>query len=357
MFLPSNITLKLGDSGDFVAELQRRLAARDHLSNDMITSFFDGATVTAVRQFQSANGINADGVAGPETLRKLNGLTSSSGDTTSSQNDDQQASGITPTNARIMQLQMEEKIMRDQEILRAELEQQAVTLQHQLQKDAPIQQIEKSQLLTETQKQLPGVEAGRDQHLSRAAERAEMITTNLQQQQQPQAFIDRPIAQTFQAPQSQAQEQKPEQDIGSHNRGPNLALGPDKSVERTPERVTERQTENLIERTKEPAKQPTLPKEQTTERAPEQSVGTPSAERAPLRVMSPSQGVAPDFNRIRAQMESRLPPHVIEEVKQVGVVMIGNGVRGGASAPNAGAPDRTPGMEEKQAAVGGGRGI
>lgn len=74
MFLPSNITLQFGDSGDFVAELQRRLAVISLHSSDAINGFYDGPTVNSVTAFQSRAGIRADGVAGPETLRRLNGV-------------------------------------------------------------------------------------------------------------------------------------------------------------------------------------------------------------------------------------------------------------------------------------------
>lgn len=74
MFLPSNITLKFGDSGDFVAELQRRLAMVKCFSEDQVNGFYDGSTVNGVMAFQGQNGLHADGVAGPETLRRLNGV-------------------------------------------------------------------------------------------------------------------------------------------------------------------------------------------------------------------------------------------------------------------------------------------
>lgn len=85
MFLPSNITLKFGDSGDFVAELQRRLAMVHCFSNDQVNGFYDGATVNGVMMFQGMNGLHADGVAGPETLRRLNGVIA--GDTSGSTDD------------------------------------------------------------------------------------------------------------------------------------------------------------------------------------------------------------------------------------------------------------------------------
>lgn len=74
MFLPSNITLKFGDSGDFVAELQRRLVIVQCFTDDAINGFYDGNTVNAVSRFQGMSGLNTDGVAGPETLRRLNGV-------------------------------------------------------------------------------------------------------------------------------------------------------------------------------------------------------------------------------------------------------------------------------------------
>lgn len=362
MFLPSNITLKLGDSGDFVAELQRRLSQRDFLSPDMITSFYDGATVAAVRGFQQANGIKTDGVAGPETLRRLNGITDTATDSSSgNKNDSEQAGAITPSTARVLQLQMEEEFLRERAELQRTLEQQTVEIAQQTQHTAQAQQLEKSQLLTETKKQLPGLEAGRDQQVLR--EQSQQLT--LQQNQQQQAFIDRPITQTFQSP-----EAKPELEAGTHNRGPNLGQTPEKSAELSAARSHEKSLDNAIDRTKDPLgkspdgkgtelQKPTLGREADSQKT-ETGIGSPSADRAPLRIMSPSQmaqGTAPDFARIKQQMESRLPPHVVEEVKQVGVVMINQGVRGGQQALGTGAPERTPGMDEKQAAVGGGRGI
>jgi murein L,D-transpeptidase YcbB/YkuD len=74
MFLPSNITLQLGDNGDFVAELQRRLVGVKSLSEDAVTGSYDGRTVNGVISFQMRSGIRADGVAGPETLRRLNAV-------------------------------------------------------------------------------------------------------------------------------------------------------------------------------------------------------------------------------------------------------------------------------------------
>jgi peptidoglycan hydrolase-like protein with peptidoglycan-binding domain len=78
MFLPSNITLSPGDSGDFVSELQRRLSQAGAFSEDGINGSYDGMTTNAVRRFQSQQGLKSDGIAGPQTLRRLNGVLSGS---------------------------------------------------------------------------------------------------------------------------------------------------------------------------------------------------------------------------------------------------------------------------------------
>lgn len=361
MFLPSNITLKPGDSGDFVAELQRRLAGRDFLTSDMVTSFYDGATTNAVRQFQTAHGIRADGVAGPETLRRLNGFSDSTSGSGGNQDSTEQASARAPASERLMLLQMEEERLLEQQQLQNEMQQQAALQQQQ---HIDPQQHENAQLHTETKKQLPGVEAGRDQHVARE----QRIDVN--QQTIQQAFIDRPISQTFAQPQ---QEHKPEQEVGTHNRGPNLGLNPERAAEHAQERSPEQQQllQQGLSRPREEGLTREAGREQGREaqpgqnRTPETALGqstahslTPgqSQERAPLRIHSPSQNAAPEFTRIRDQMESRLPPHIIQEVKQVGVVMLDNGVQGGQSTPAVSAPTQTPGMDMRQQAVGGGRG-
>ena len=91
MFLPSNITLQFGDSGDFVTELQRRLAMVHCFNESMINGFYDGTTVNAVTLFQSQCGLRADGIAGPETLRRLNGSISGDTSTTTDEKKEEEA--------------------------------------------------------------------------------------------------------------------------------------------------------------------------------------------------------------------------------------------------------------------------
>ncbi|WP_088891716.1 peptidoglycan-binding domain-containing protein [Leptolyngbya ohadii] len=62
--------LQLNDSGEQVAELQRRLAALGYYSGSA-SGTFDGATQFAVATFQQANGLTADGIVGPATTEAL----------------------------------------------------------------------------------------------------------------------------------------------------------------------------------------------------------------------------------------------------------------------------------------------
>ena len=73
MLIPT-ITLRPGDAGDNVRELQRRLHAVDQLSEAQINGSYDGSTTEAVRSFQSLCALEADGIAGPKTIRKLNAV-------------------------------------------------------------------------------------------------------------------------------------------------------------------------------------------------------------------------------------------------------------------------------------------
>ena len=69
--LQKDYYLRLGDSGQRVQTLQRRLIELGWL-NGKVTGAFDEATDAAVRAFQTRTaGLYADGVAGPQTLRAL----------------------------------------------------------------------------------------------------------------------------------------------------------------------------------------------------------------------------------------------------------------------------------------------
>jgi peptidoglycan hydrolase-like protein with peptidoglycan-binding domain len=122
MFLPSNITLKFGDSGDFVTELQRRLSVVHCFNADAINGFFDGTTVNGVSQFQSMSGIRSDGIAGPETLRRLNGV-------------------ISGDNSSATDHKAEEEARLRQEALNQQIQQQAYLAQQQ-QQAQPVQTLD-----------------------------------------------------------------------------------------------------------------------------------------------------------------------------------------------------------------------
>jgi peptidoglycan hydrolase-like protein with peptidoglycan-binding domain len=66
------VTIQLGSTGDDVKRLQRALA-RQLAWNPFgpITGAFDAGLEAAVKSFQQANGLTADGVVGPATWGKL----------------------------------------------------------------------------------------------------------------------------------------------------------------------------------------------------------------------------------------------------------------------------------------------
>lgn len=63
--------LSAGMSGEQVRQLQRRLAELGYLSASFVSGTYDTQTQQAVRQFQTANGLSADGAAGSATQSKL----------------------------------------------------------------------------------------------------------------------------------------------------------------------------------------------------------------------------------------------------------------------------------------------
>jgi peptidoglycan hydrolase-like protein with peptidoglycan-binding domain len=63
-------TLKPGDTGAQVTELQKALAHVGY-SPGAIDGNYGSGTTDAVKRFQQAHGLTADGVAGPQTLAAL----------------------------------------------------------------------------------------------------------------------------------------------------------------------------------------------------------------------------------------------------------------------------------------------
>ncbi|MDO4483795.1 MAG: peptidoglycan-binding domain-containing protein, partial [Clostridia bacterium] len=68
----SYTTLKKGDSGTNVKNLVTALKNKGYYTGS-ITSSYTSAVETAVKKFQTANGLYADGIAGPDTQHKLYG--------------------------------------------------------------------------------------------------------------------------------------------------------------------------------------------------------------------------------------------------------------------------------------------
>ncbi len=69
---PTDIpTLKKGATGDAVKAMQRRLHELGYMRPDSDDGQFGTGTENAVRAFQNANGLRADGAAGPLTLTRL----------------------------------------------------------------------------------------------------------------------------------------------------------------------------------------------------------------------------------------------------------------------------------------------
>ncbi len=68
---PDTSTLKKGDKGTAVKELQQRLKELGYYTNTCDSTYGD-RTEEAVKAFQTKNGLTADGIAGPSTQKKLN---------------------------------------------------------------------------------------------------------------------------------------------------------------------------------------------------------------------------------------------------------------------------------------------
>ena len=75
----SSGVLRLGDEGSAVKALQTRLAELGYMKEKYITGYFGEITDGAVRKFQTREGLDVDGAAGPATMKKLSSAKASSG--------------------------------------------------------------------------------------------------------------------------------------------------------------------------------------------------------------------------------------------------------------------------------------
>jgi len=71
MAVATRPTLKLGDEGIHVNDLQTRLWMLGYLEREYITSIFDFRTEHAVKSFQSDWNLRIHGIVGPETWAAL----------------------------------------------------------------------------------------------------------------------------------------------------------------------------------------------------------------------------------------------------------------------------------------------
>lgn len=76
-----DVLSKIGSSGTEVTRIQEALRDRGYFNVD-ISGYYGNITESAVRNFQRDNGLNADGIAGPQTLRALGVSVGSAPDST-----------------------------------------------------------------------------------------------------------------------------------------------------------------------------------------------------------------------------------------------------------------------------------
>ena len=60
-----------GDKGEMIAQIQQRLKDLEYYDYSSITGYYGPVTQQAISRFQRTNGLNVDGVAGPETVSLL----------------------------------------------------------------------------------------------------------------------------------------------------------------------------------------------------------------------------------------------------------------------------------------------
>ena len=68
---PNAQTLKKGDLGEIVVTLQNLLVEKGYIDGDYVDGDFGPGTEAAVKQFQTDNGLTAEGIVGPTTWQAL----------------------------------------------------------------------------------------------------------------------------------------------------------------------------------------------------------------------------------------------------------------------------------------------
>ena len=305
MFLPSNITLQFGDSGDFVSELQRRLAAVNAHSADAVTGFYDGITVSSVTGFQTRNGLRGDGVAGPETLRRLNGIISgdTSSSSSSSSNQEEEAKQDPAAALDGMLVAMDEPPL------------------------APVVPVPEAERAAPQRTESVAIEPAAVQQQQSQQEQAAQLQREMQQQQHVP---------------TQLQPEQIQRELKQH------------AHEMTPQQQSagEMLAQMLMQQTQQkavPAAQPEAapkeaPKEAPAHAAPQAEkpvaakAATPEPEQPKGLVGRALQKMDAMLQKMTDYFETKLSPDVVREVKQIGQIMMQSGVK---EAPIPTGPEQT----------------
>ncbi len=316
MFLPSNITLKFGDSGDFVTELQRRLSAIHHFSADGINGFFDGPTVNAVSSFQSSVGIRADGIAGPETLRRLNGVISGDNSSTADHRAEDEAKAR--AHQEMLSRQLQQQQLYEQEQLRHAEQQQAEAIQRQRTAEA-----EASTAQPQPQRTLPEVNYAQPAAYTSQQTPGLIMPTASADDLLNRALLGTPSPNT--APAIETVSRPGPQPLAATVPPPTNSI-----PSALPPEVLAQQMAQLATLTA----QQSTPNEQraavaqTNARTAESTADMAAAAPPPRGMVSRAVEYASAMmQKLANYFESKLPNHVIDEVKEIGATMMKNGVK------------------------------
>jgi len=327
MFLPPDLSLQAGDSGEYVSELQRRLAQRDLLGEANINGFFDGPTTQAVMEFQSLNGLRSDGIAGPETLRRLISIgandSSSSGGGTASEEEEKNAA--LEQNERADMHAMAEQEQAEQDKLANE-----AVWGYGEQAAQPQQQ---------AQQQLSDLDRYNQQHAQQQGQQQDALAMQRNMQHQHALTEGQPQALAQEHMQNANQERSSDQQLKVDQQGMKAqTLAQD--LEKQPEHASAQKAEQQSDKQPEHAAQPkqALNQEQMVSANREQNVAATTP--APMR------------DAELARTESKLDAHSREESQEEGMKLEKRGVRNRGTVPETDlgdlAPDRSPARQRGQ---------
>lgn len=350
MFLPSNITLKFGDSGDFVSELQRRLVAVGCFSSDAINGFFDGSTVNGVSSFQSMSGIRADGIAGPETLRRLNGVISGDNSSTADTKAEEEKR---LQQEQALRLQREQQYLYEQQaLLEQQRQQQAYAAQMQAQSAA---QTYAPQPQAQPQAALPEVNYAQApvyqpqqpiQPLQSVATAGDDMLARMLLGQQPQAQAQ-PQVQTQQQQQAQLQQQQSQQQQLAQPQAFQAPQPPQANINAAmPPAQAAMQVLTPSAVAMQPALAPAQPLPMAANAQDPNAQQSPTVEQPPRGMIGRAvQFVSEKIQQLHQYFEAKLPPHALNEARSAGLLLAQSGVK---EAAIPGGPEPQRGIEGPQ---------